>query len=205
MFTVNQLRMSQSSVDLITELHTQWMQTSRARTNHTFKEARVLLQEARALLRDIEEKMDEAWRVFHEELKAMEDQRDASLPKEPVTHPALEHMYDHIPYEDEEPALEHMPYEEPVPHPALEHMPYEEPVPHPALEHMPYEEPVPHPALMGHVSEHMFDHMPYEDEEPVPYEEPVPVWGYDSEDDSDEEVDNEVELLNDDELLDIVW
>jgi hypothetical protein len=189
MFTVNQLRMSQSSVDLITELHTQWMQTSRARTNSAFEEARVLLQESRALLQDIEEKMDEAWRVFHEELKAMEDQRDASLPKEPVTHPALEHMYDHIPYEDEEP----------VPHPALEHMPYEEPVPHPALEHMP------HPALMGHVSEHMFDHMPYEDEEPVPYKEPVPVWGYDSEDDSDEEVDNEVELLNDDELLDIVW
>ena len=139
MFTVNQLRMSQSSVDLITELHTQWMQTSRARTNSAFEEARVLLQESRALLQDIEEKMDEAWRVFHEELKAMEDQRDASLPKEPVTHPALEHMYDHIPYEDEE---------------------------------------------------------------PVTYEEPVPiVWGYDS----DEEVDNEVELLNDDELLDIVW
>ena len=170
--------MSQSSVDLITELHAQWMRTSRARTNQ-FEEARVLLVEARALLQDIEEKMDEAWRVFHEELKAMEDQRDASLPKE-----------------DEE----------------------EEPHPHPALEPMPYEEPVPHPALMGHVFEHMFDHVPYEDEEPVPhpalepmpYEEPVPiVWGYDSEDDyeddSDEEVDNEVELLNDDELLDIVW
>jgi hypothetical protein len=165
--------MSQSSVDLITELHTQWMQTSRARTNSAFEESRALLQEARALLRDIEEKMDEAWRVFHEELKAMEDQRDASLPKEPVTHPALEHMYDHMPYEDEEP----VPYEEPVTHPALEH-----------------------------VSEHMFDHMPYEDEEPVPYKEPVPiVWDYDSEDDSDEEVDNKVELLNDDELLDIVW
>jgi len=190
MFTVNKLRMSQSSVDLITELHAQWMRTSRARTSRTFEEARVLLQEARALLQDIEEKMDEAWRVFHEELKAMEDQRDASLPKEPVTHPALEHMYDHIPYEDEEPALEPVPYKEPVPHPALEHMPYEE--------------PVPHPALMGHVSEHMFDHMPYDDELldiVVPYEEPV----YDSEDDSDEEVDNEVELLNDDELLDIVW
>jgi len=163
MFTVNQLRMSQSSVDLITELHAQWMQTSRARTNRAFEEAQVLLQESRALLQEIEERMDEAWRVFHEELKAMEDQRDASLPKEPV--------------------------------------------PHPALEPMPYEEPVPHPALMGHVSEHMFDHMPYEDEEPVPHPalEPVPVWGYDSEDDSDEEVDNEVELLNDDELLDIVW
>jgi hypothetical protein len=40
----------------------------------------------------------------------------------------------------------------------------------------------------------------------VPYKEPVPiVWAYDSEDDSDEEVDNEVEFLNDDELLDIVW
>jgi hypothetical protein len=146
MFTVNKLRMSQSSVDLITELHAQWMQTSRARTNHTFEEARVLLQEARALLQDIEEKMDEAWRVFHEELKAMEDQRDASLPKEPVTHPALEnvfaHMYDHMPYEDEEP----VPYEEPVTHPALEH-----------------------------VFAHMYDHMPYEDEEPVPYEEPVPI------------------------------
>ncbi len=205
MFTVNQLRMSQSSVDLITELHTQWMQTSRARTR-SFEEAQVLLVESRALLQDIEEKMDEAWRVFHEELKAMEDQRDASLPKEPVTHPALEHvfahMFDHMPYEDEEPALEPVPYKEPVPHPALEPMPYEEPVPHPALEPMPYEEHVPHPALMGHVSEHMFDHMPYEDEEPVPYEEPVPiVWAYDS----DEEVDNKVELLNDDELLDIVW
>ena len=174
--------MSQSSVDLITELHTQWMQTSRALTR-SFEEARVLLQESRALLQDIEERMDEAWRVFHEELKAMEDQRDASLPKEeegeeelvedhrypdyeePVPHPALEHvfehMYDHMPYEDEEP----VPYEEPVPHPALEH-----------------------------VFAHMYDHMPYGDEER----------GYDSEDDS-EEVDNEVELLNDDELLDIVW
>ena len=81
MFTVNKLRMSQSSVDLITELHTQWMQTSRARIR-SFEEAQVLLQESRALLQDIEEKMDEAWRVFHEELEAMEDQRDASLPKE---------------------------------------------------------------------------------------------------------------------------
>jgi hypothetical protein len=68
-----------------------------------------------------------------------------------------------------------------------------------------YKEPVPHPALEP-VFAHMYDHIPYEDEEPVPYEEPVPiVWAYDSEDDSDEEVDNEVELLNDDELLDIVW
>jgi len=169
--------MSQSSVDLITELHTQWMRTSRERTN-AFEESRVLLEEARALLQDIEEKMDEAWRVFHEELKAMEKQRDASLPKE-----------------DEEEELVEDPRD-----PDYAHVPYEEPVPHPALEPMPYEEPAPHPALMGHVSEHMFDHMPYEDEEPVPI-----VWAYDSEDDSDEEVDNEVELLNDDELLDIVW
>jgi hypothetical protein len=183
MFTVNKLRMSQSSVDLITELHTQWMQTSRARTR-SFEEAHALLQESRALLQDIEEKMDEAWRVFHEELKAMEDQRDASLPKEEEEEEELV----------EDPNYEHVPYEEPVPHPALEL----EPVP------VPYEEPVPHPAL-EHVFAHMYDHMPYEDEEPVPYEEPVPiVWGYDSEDDS-EEVDNEVELLNDDELLDIVW
>jgi hypothetical protein len=196
--------MSQSSVDLITELHAQWMRTNRARTNHAFEEARVLLQEARALLQDIEEKMDEAWRVFHEELKAAslpkEDQEeelveDPRYPdyKEPVPHPALEHVFAHM--------YDHIPYEEP----ALEPVPYKEPVPHPALEPMPYEEHVPHPALMGHVSDHMFDHMPYEDEEHVPYKEPVPiVWAYDSEDDS-EEVDNEVELLNDDELLDIVW
>jgi hypothetical protein len=178
------------------------MRTSRARTN-AFEESRVLLVEARALLQDIEERMDEAWRVFHEELKAM-----TSLPKEDqeeelVEDPRYPDYEEPVPH----PALEPMPYEEPVPHPALEPMPYEEPVPHPALEPMPYEEPVP-PALVGHVSEHMFDHMPYEDEEPMPYEEPVPhtiVWGYDSEDDSDEEVDNEVELLNDDELLDIVW
>ena len=111
MFTVNQLRMSQSSVDLITELHTQWMQTNRARTNQ-FEEARVLLVEARALLQDIEERMDEAWRVFHEELKAMEDQRDASLPKE----------------DEEEEPTPHLDYEEPVPHPD-----YEEPVPHPIV------------------------------------------------------------------------
>ena len=152
--------MNQSSVDLITELHAQWMRTNRARTNrartnrartnHAFEEARALLYEARALLQDIEEKMDETWRVFDEELKAAslpkEDQEeelveDPRYPdyKEPVPHPALEHvfahMYDHIPYE--EPALEPVPYKEPVPHPALEHMPYEEPVPHPALEHMP--------------------------------------------------------------------
>jgi hypothetical protein len=167
--------MNQSSVDLITELRAQWMRTNRARTNHAFEEARALLHEARALLQDIEEKMHEAWRVFHEELKAMED--DASLPKE----------------DQEEELVEDPRYPD-----------YEEPVPHPALEPMPYEEHVPHPALMGHVSEHMFDHMPYDDELldiVVPYEEPV----YDSEDDSDEEVDNEVELLNDDELLDIVW
>jgi hypothetical protein len=183
--------MNQSSVDLITELHAQWMRTNRARTNHAFEEARALLHEARALLQDIEEKMDEAWRVFHKELKA------ASLPKEDqeeelvedpqypdYKEPALEHVFAHM--------YDHIPYEEPVPHPALE----------PAVEPVPYEEPVPHPALMGHVSEHMYDHMPYEDEEHMPYEEPVPiVW---SEDDS-EEVDNEVEVLNDDELLDIVW
>jgi hypothetical protein len=147
--------MSQSSVDLITELHAQWMQTN---------------QKSRALLQDIEERMAEARRVFHEERKAMEKQRDASLPKE-----------------DEEEQLAEDPrdpdYEEPVP--------YQEHVSHLALEP---------------VFAHMYDHIPYEDEEPVPYEEPVPiVWGYDSEDDSDEEVDNEVELLNDDELLDIVW
>jgi len=172
MFTVNKLRMSQSSVDLITELHTQWMQTSRARTNHAFEESRALLHEARALLQDIEEKMDEAWRVFHEELKAM-----TSLPKE----------------DQEEELAEDPRYPD-----------YEEPVPHPALEPVPYEEPVPHPALEP-VFAHMYDHIPYEDEEPVPYEEPVPIVWADSEDDSDEEVDNEVELLNDDELLDIVW
>ena len=114
MFTVNKLRMSQSSVDLITELHAQWMRTSRARTNHAFEEARALLVEARALLQDIEEKMDEAWRVFHEELKAMEDQRDASLPKE----------------DEEEELVEDLDYEEPVPHP---HLDYEEPVPHPIV------------------------------------------------------------------------
>ena len=157
--------MSQSSVDLITELHAQWMRTNRARTNHAFEEARALLQEARALLQDIEEKMDEAWRVFHEELKAMEDQRDASLPKE----------------DQEEELVEDPRYPD-----------YKEPVP--------YKEPVTHPALEP-VFDHMYDHMPYEE----PALEPVPiVWGYDSEDDS-EEVDNEVELLNDDELLDIVW
>jgi hypothetical protein len=177
MFTVNQLRMSQSSVDLITELHTQWMQTSRARTNSAFEEARVLLVEARALLQDIEERMDEAWRVFHEELKAM-----TSLPKEDQEEELVEDPRD--------PDYAHVPYEEPVPHPALEPVPYEEHVSHLALEP---------------VFAHMYDHIPYE-EEPVPYEEPVPiVWAYDSEDDSDEEVDNEVELLNDDELLDIVW
>jgi len=124
MFTVNKLRMSQSSVDLITELHTQWMQTSRTRTR-SFEEAHVLLQESRALLQEIEERMDEAWRVFHEELKAMEDQRDASLPKEDQEEELMEdprypdykepvrvfaHMYDHIPYEHEP-----VPYEEPVP------------------------------------------------------------------------------------------
>ena len=130
--------MSQSSVDLITELHTQWMRTSRARTNQ-FEEARVLLEEARAILQEIEERMDEAWRVFHEELKAMEDQRDASLPKE----------------DEEEEPTPHPDYEEPVPHPNLD---YEEPVPivwwpreeetvpHP---HLDYEEPVPHPIVWG--------------------------------------------------------
>lgn len=55
--------MSQSSVDLITALHTQWMQT-----NHT-------LEKSRALLQDIEDQMEEAWRVFHIELKAMEDEK----------------------------------------------------------------------------------------------------------------------------------
>jgi hypothetical protein len=130
--------MSQSSVDLITELHAQWMRTSRARTNQ-FEEARVLLVEARALLQDIEEKMDEAWRVFHEELKAMEDQRDASLPKEdeeeePVPHP-------HLDYEEPVPIVWWPREEEPVPHP---HLDYEEPVPHPD-----YEEPVPHPIVWG--------------------------------------------------------
>ena len=100
--------MSQSSVDLITELHAQWMQTSRARTR-SFEEAQVLLQEARALLQDIEEKMDEAWRVFHEELKAMEDQRDASLPKEEEGEEEL--VEDPRDPDYEEP----MPYEEPVP------------------------------------------------------------------------------------------
>ena len=124
MFTVNQLRMSQSSVDLITELHTQWMRTSRARTNQ-FEEARVLLEEARALLQDIEERMDEAWLVFHEELKAMEDQRDASLHKE----------------DEEEELVEDLDYEEPVP---IVWWPEEEPVPHPD-----YEEPVPHPIVWG--------------------------------------------------------
>jgi len=167
MFTVNQLRMSQSSVDLITELHTQWMQTN---------------QKSRALLQDIEERMAEARRVFHEERKAMEKQRDVSLPKE-----------------DEEEELVEDPRD-----PDYAHVPYEEPVPHPALEPVPYEEHVSHLALEP-VFAHMYDHIPYE-EEPVPYEEPVPiVWAYDSEDDSDEEVDNEVELMNDDELLDIVW
>ena len=132
--------MSQSSVDLITELHTQWMQTNRARTNRAFEESRVLLQEARALLQDIEERMDEAWRVFHEELKAMEDQRDASLPKE----------------DEEEELVEDLDYEEPVPHP---HLDYEEPVPHPIglwwqgeeepVPHPDYEEPVPHPIVWG--------------------------------------------------------
>ena len=193
--------MSQSSVDLITELHTQWMRTSRARTNQ-FEEARALLEEARALLQDIEERMDEAWLVFHEELKAMEDQRDASLHKEDEE----EELVEDLDYEEPVPIVWWPREEEPVPHPALEPMPYEEPMPQPALEPMPYEEHVPHPALMGHVFEHMYDHIPYEDEEPVPYKEPVPiVWAYDSEDDSDEEVDNEVEFLNDDELLDIVW
>jgi hypothetical protein len=97
---------------------------------------------------------------------------------------------------------------------------------------MPYEEPVPHPALMGHVFEHMFDHVPYPhldyeepvpivwwqgEEEPVPhpdYEEPVPHPHLDYEEPvphpigswwQGEEVDNDVEILNDDELLDIVW
>ena len=149
--------MSQSSVDLITELHAQWMRTSRARTN-AFEESRVLLEEARALLQDIEEKMDEAWRVFHEELKAM-----TSLPKEDQEEELVEDPRD-------------LDYEEPVPHPALEPVPYQEHVSHLALEP---------------VFAHMYDHIPYEDEEPVPYEEPVPiVWAYDSEDDSDEEVDN---------------
>jgi hypothetical protein len=55
--------MSQSSVDLITALHTQWMQT-----NHT-------LEKSRALLQDIEDQMEEAWRVFHIELKAIEDEK----------------------------------------------------------------------------------------------------------------------------------
>ena len=155
--------MSQSSVDLITELHAQWMQTN---------------EKSRALLQDIEERMAEARRVFHEERKAMEKQRDASLPKEDEEEELMEDPRDPD-------------YEEPVPHPALEPVPYEEHVSHLALEP---------------VFAHMYDHIPYEDEEPVPYEEPVPiVWAYDSEDDSDEEVDNEVELLNDDELLDIVW
>ena len=130
--------MSQSSVDLITELHAQWMRTSRARTNQ-FEEARVLLQEARALLQDIEERMDEAWRVFHEELKAMEDQRDASLPKEdeeeePAPRPD---------YEEPVPIVWWPREEEPAPHP---HLDYEEPVPHP---HLDYEEPVPHPIVWG--------------------------------------------------------
>ena len=120
--------MSQSSVDLITELHTQWMQTNRTRTNHAFEEARALLQEARALLQDIEERMDEAWRVFHEELKAMEDQRDASLPKE----------------DEEEEPVPRPDYEEPVP---IVWWPREEePAPHP---HLDYEEPVPHPIVWG--------------------------------------------------------
>jgi hypothetical protein len=39
-------------------------------------------QKSRALLQDIEKRMDEAWRVFHEELKAVEDQLDASLHKD---------------------------------------------------------------------------------------------------------------------------
>ena len=54
--------MSQSSVDLLTALNAQWMQT-----NST-------VCKCQALLQDIENQMDQAWKVFHIELKAMESE-----------------------------------------------------------------------------------------------------------------------------------